>query len=176
MTTIRITETGADRAAIEIEGYRWETTLTPIFTDAEEAELDWYFEEWLRFPFTDPARAANVADGITTYGHALFGQLFVNADAYSTCDRIQREFGIESIRFEIVGSPAFHSLHWEALKDPRFPKPFVLLAPMVRKNTVQPAVEARPNDSATFNLLVVTARPDEGKDVGYRTRGCPGRC
>jgi hypothetical protein len=32
-----------------------------------------------------------------------------------------------------------------------------------------PALEARAGESPTLNLLVVTARPGEALDVGYRT-------
>ena len=169
MTTIRIAETSPDRAAIEIDRYRWDATLTPIFTDDEKAELDWYFEEWLRFPFTDRIRAQDAALSITRYGQTLFDQLFADREAWAAYKALRDREGAENLRFEIIGSPAFHGHHWEALKDPKLPEPFVLIGTMLRKNTVQPPVEARPNASTTFNLLVVTARPGEGRDVGYRT-------
>ena len=169
MTTLRVAESGPERAALEIDGYRWDATLTPIFSDQERDELDWYFEEWLRFPFTDRIRARDAALSITRYGQALFDQLFADRKAWAAYKQRLAQDGAENLRFEITGSPAFHAHHWEALEDPDLPQPFVLLAPMLRKNTAQPAVEARPNPSTTFNLLVVTARPGEGRDVGYRT-------
>ena len=169
MATIRIAEGSLDAATLDVDGYTYQATLTPIFSEEERAELDWYFEEWLQFPFTDRVRAREAAASITRYGEALFGQLFADRKAWARLQGLLDREGAENLRFEITGSPGFHGLHWEALKDPDLPEPCVLLAPMVRKNTTEPAVEARPEPSPTFNLLVVTARPGEGRDVGYRT-------
>ena len=81
-----------------------------------------------------------------------------------------REKDVSQLRFEILGSPEFfHRLNWEALKDPDLPTPFVVEAPMVRR-TFQPLIiEARSQPSPTINLLIISARPGERRDVGYRT-------
>ncbi len=73
------------------------------------------------------------------------------------------------MRFEITGSPAFHALHWEALKDPDLPSAFSLNAPMVRNSPKPQPLPAEVNPSPTLNLLIVTARPGAERDVGYRT-------
>jgi type II secretory pathway predicted ATPase ExeA len=70
----------------------------------------------------------------------------------------------------VIGSPAFQGLHWEALKDPRLPRPFALDAGIIRRgNACAPPVEALAGNSPTLNLLVITARPAEAYDAGYRT-------
>ena len=56
------------------------------------------------------------------------------------------------------------------MKDPRLPRPFALDLPLIRRGqATAPPLEARAADSPTLNLLVVTARSGEARDVGYRT-------
>ncbi len=81
--------------------------------------------------------------------------------------------GLPTVQIEIAGSPAFQSLHWEALKDPDLPTPLSLQATMVRKNLRPSTIQARLRPSPTINLLIVTARPSGGQDVGYRTISRP---
>ena len=81
--------------------------------------------------------------------------------------------GVDTLRIKIAGSPEFHRLHWEALKDPKLPQAFALQAPMVRKNLMPQPVRATFRASPTINLLIVTARPGGKRDVGYRTISRP---
>jgi hypothetical protein len=71
-----------------------------------------------------------------------------------------------------IGSPTFHQLHWEALREPGR-DPFVLYGPMVRRTQTalqQPmAIQASP----MIRLLVVIARPRGRRDVGYCTSSRP---
>ncbi len=138
----------------------------------QEQELEWYFEEHLRFPFTDKVRAKNVAVTIPSYGESLFNQVFANRQAYSKYKELVQA-GLPTVQIEVAGSPAFQSLHWEALKDPDLPMPLSLQAAMVRKNLQPYAIEAKPQPSPTINLLIVTARPSGRQDVGYRTISRP---
>ena len=105
---------------------------------------------------------------ITTYGEKLFKQVFAQQNAYSDYRHIVRD-GLNTLQIEIAGSPQFHALHWEALKDPRLPQPLALQAAIVRKNLVPQALPAPVRPSGTINVLIVTARPSGGRDVGYRT-------
>ena len=73
---------------------------------------------------------------------------------------------------DIIGSPAFHQLHWEALREPGR-DPFVLHAAMVRRSTANLQSKLEMQASPTINLLVVTARPHGRRDVGYRTISRP---
>ena len=80
---------------------------------------------------------------------------------------------MSTLQIEIAGSPAFHALHWEALKDPDLPHPLSLQTIMVRKNLATSPVQATVRPSPTINLLIVTARPSGRQDVGYRTISRP---
>ena len=86
------------------------------FSEAENQLLEWYFEEYPRFPFVQQIEAQRAAASITNYGEALFIQVFADPEvrlAYKEC--IQT--GLDTLQFEIIGSPQFHKLHWEALMN-----------------------------------------------------------
>jgi tetratricopeptide (TPR) repeat protein len=142
------------------------------FDEQAEAQLAWYFEEHLRFPFTNQVKAATAAASIATYGQALFAQVFRDPDAYADY-RAATRAGLASLTFEIAGSPAFQSLHWEALWDPKLPQPFALQATFIRRNLQPQVMRANVREAPTINVLVVTARPGAGRDVGYRTISRP---
>ena len=59
---------------LRIGDYEYRTTVAPPFDAKGEAELDWYFEEHLRFPFTDSVRARQAGESVTAYGEAMFRQ------------------------------------------------------------------------------------------------------
>ncbi len=147
-------------------------TISNPFSPQEEENLAWYFEKYLVFPFLEEVKFRDARESITRYGQALFKQLFQDLDAYASYIQARKE-GLENLRFEIRGSPEFiHQLHWEALRDPKWPIPFVLEANMVRTTFRPPTFESESQVSPTINLLVVTARPGKN-DVGYRTISKP---
>jgi tetratricopeptide (TPR) repeat protein len=177
MTLITLRERGTktDSAVITFEGSSAEfpVTISDPFSADEEKRLEWYFEQHLRFPFTDGVKAAEAAQSVQTYGERLFAQVLKgNVDAYVEYKTALRQ-GVERLRFEILGSPDFHRLHWEALKDPDLRQPFAVQCSMVRKNLERQAQPTRLRESPTINLLVVTARPHGEKDVAYRTISRP---
>ncbi len=139
----------------------------------QEKELEWYFEGWLRMPMLDTTIAERAAASVATYGERLFQQVFkANADAYADYRGLRNQ--LSQVQIEIQGSsPAFQALHWEALKDPDLPRPFVVDAVMLRKDVRPKSSRVTMQPSPVINLLVVTARPDEEKDVGYRTISRP---
>ncbi len=148
-------------------------TVTDPFSEQEESLLEWYFEEHLRFPFTKQVYAEKAAQSISDYGERLFEQVFrKDIDIFSQYGQA-RTRGVDQLRFEIIGSPDFHRLHWEALKDPDLPRPFVLDAPMMRGSSQPRKFQANVQTSPTINLLVVTARPGGRGDAGYRTISRP---
>src|SRR5258707_947692 len=57
-------------------GPHYTITVRNPFNDEQEDELEWYFEEHLRFPFTQTVRAKHAAASLTTYGEELFKQVF----------------------------------------------------------------------------------------------------
>ena len=147
-------------------------TVSKPFSEQEEKELEWYFEEHLTFPFTQNVRAQQAAASIATYGETLFKQVFSTPDIYADY-RNMRDSGLSNLRIEIEGSPKFHALHWEALKDPKLSQPLALQAIIIRKNVSRQTIPASLRQSPIINLLIVTARPAGKRDVGYRTISRP---
>jgi hypothetical protein len=177
MAVIRIRELageqGSPNAILSFEhGEEFPITISNPFAEGEEEQLAWYFEEHLRFPFTRNVQAKAAADSINTYGEALFGQVLADREAYAIYkDYLQA--GLNKLQVEIAGSPQFHALHWEAIKDPTLLHPLALQATMVRKNLKHSTIRASVQRSPTIKLLIITARPHGKQDVGYRTISRP---
>jgi len=178
MATIRIQERagGTDEFQATISfnnGPEYALTIKNPFVQEEDDQLAWYFERYLRFPFTDQVKAREAAGSISRYGESLFKQIFEeNHNVYARY-KVAVQAGLSTMQFEIAGSPLFHTLHWEALKDPEIWLPLALQATMVRKNLNPSTIEASVRPSPTINLLIVTARPSGRSDVGYRTISRP---
>ncbi|HEV2581092.1 MAG TPA: CHAT domain-containing protein, partial [Ktedonobacteraceae bacterium] len=167
-------EAGNWQAVVRINNGPWNPiTISNPFSGAEEIELAWYFEEHLAFPFTGKVRASNAAISIKTYGEQLFNQVFAQNARVEFAYHKAVEAGLSDVQIEIEGWPAFHALHWEALRDSELPEPLVLQATMVRKNIVPSTVQSQVRPSPTINLLIVTARTHGKRDVGYRTISRP---
>ncbi|MGF1524543.1 MAG: CHAT domain-containing protein [Leptolyngbyaceae cyanobacterium] len=153
-------------------GGSYPVTLTNPFDEQQEARLEWYFEAWLQRPHLDRVTAEQIKASIPVYGETLFNQVFADRKAYSAYTTVRSQLG--SIEFVIESaSPEFQALHWEALRDPDLPRPLALDCTIVRRPQQEVAIAATPNPSPTINLLVVTARPDEERDVNYRTISRP---
>ncbi|MGF1519277.1 MAG: CHAT domain-containing protein, partial [Nodosilinea sp.] len=170
----QITEVGF-AATVIIDGQtQYSVTIGDPFTEQQERELEFYFEQWIRFPFDNQVIAQRAGASVQTYGESLFEQIFgdrrVYADYTKACSS-----GISQLQIEIEGdSPDFQALHWEALKDPDHPTPLATEAIFTRKRFRAggtPTLALHP--SPVINLLVVTARPNEESDVGYRTISRP---
>lgn len=177
MYTISINERGGEtdspNAAVSINGEGgYPITVRNPFSPQEETRLEWYFERRLRFPFTEQVEAQAAAASVAAYVESLFNQVFADRKAYARY-REALQSGVENLRFEIAGSPEFHQLHWEALKDPDLPQPLTLQAPMIRRTPKTQTLAAAAQTLPTINLPLVVARPDEGRDVGYRTISRP---
>ena len=156
-------------------GERYPITVSDPFEAKEEQELEWYFEHWLKRPHLDTVKAARSQESIRRYGEALFEQVFGDRKAYSAFEKVRD--CLSELQIEIEGSPAFQALHWEALREPvelveeRANQPLAVNCVMVRKTGRVASVQVKA--SPVVNLLVVTARPDEENDVGYRTISRP---
>jgi len=140
------------------------------FADKQERALEWYFEEYSKFPFVKQVEFAQAAASVPRYGEDLFEQVFSHRRAYTEYSNVLQATDLE---IEIVGSPAFHQLHWEALKDPDSDHALALHHPIIRKPVGHPPPMVTGQESATLNVLLVTARPDGKHDVGYRTISRP---
>jgi hypothetical protein len=146
MTQITIREKTASDSGWEAtisfdNGPEYPITVQNPFTAEEEAELGWYFEQWLTFPFTGQVRAKKAAAAVTAYGEALFEQLFrANPDLLAEYKMALRNGGYGRLTFDIRGGLAFQALHWEALKDPGHNRPFAVECPFIRQNDTPPHI------------------------------------
>ncbi|MEI6758692.1 MAG: CHAT domain-containing protein, partial [Chlorobium sp.] len=153
-----------------IHGVPYPITVNNPHLPEKEQQLEWYFEEWLKFPFTDKVRAEDAAKSIRAYGESLFAQVFrSNPDIYHEYQQLREE----DFLLEIVGSPEFHALHWEALRDPNQSRPLAVDKPVVRKNSKSVSYRAKVQSAPQLRVLLVTARPSGKRDVSYRTISRP---
>ncbi len=167
------TDTGF-AAILSFDGrVNYSITITDPFTRQEEQRLEWYFEEWLVYPMLDKVKAEQAADSVKTYGEKLFEQVFkTNFEAYSEYRQLRGK--LNQVQIEIEGQiPEFQALHWEALRDPELPRSLALDCVMLRKHVKPVPVSACVQSSPWINLLMVTARPKEENDIGYRTISRP---
>ncbi len=155
-------------------GVEYRIQIRDPFADnpKQEADLEWYFEEYLTFPFTQDVRARKAAESICHYGESLFAQVFAELNALLAYKQARQQ-GLHTLQIEIAGSSAFHRLHWEALYDPEFETYLSLHAVMLRQNIVPQTSPATMQPAPTINVLVVVARPSGSRDVGYRTISRP---
>ncbi len=177
MTTIRVDEReqradGAFDARVAFDDAgEYDVVVSDPAESGDENTFAWYFEQHLRFPFLDKDREQLAVERLTGYGTALFGQLFRDS-AYADYRRL-RECAFDGCRLEVTGSSAFQRLHWEALRDPELESPLAVRLPVSRRVERLPFRFALPPERTTLNILLVTARPDGPRDVGYRTISRP---
>ena len=159
-------------ASLSFGDGEYDIIITDPFTPQEERELEWYFEEWLVYPIVDTVKAERAKNSVKTYGEKLFDQVFQDRKAYSKYQQLKNNLG--QVQIEIVSkTPEFQGIHWEALQDPDFPRPLAVDCVMLRKSVNSAVGSVNLPPSSVINLLVVVARPDEEKDVGYRTISRP---
>jgi tetratricopeptide (TPR) repeat protein len=176
MTLISIREkTQTDENTYEAElsfdhGMPYPITVNNPFSDKQEQTLEWYFEEYSKFPFIKQVEFAEAAASVHRYGEDLFEQVFSHRRAYTEYSNVLQATDLE---IEIVGSSAFHQLHWEALKDPDSDHALALHHPMIRKPVGHPPPMVAGQASPTLNVLLVIARPGGKDDIGYRTISRP---
>ena len=164
MTVVRVVENGMNSdgffdAVISVGDWaEYEITVASPADAAAESELEWYFQEHLRFPFLDIDREQAARDRIVAYGQDLFSQVFGGAAHYDY--RRLRDMAFDGCRLEVNGSAKFHALHWEALRDPDIPDPLVTRLPVTRRVGRLGSKWDQAAGQPTLNILVVTARPD----------------
>jgi tetratricopeptide (TPR) repeat protein len=154
------------------DGGEYDATVRDPAGPGQEQRLAWYFEEHLRYPFLDREVAAQAVKDLQEYGRALFGQVF-GGPAFAE----YRSWAVQAFdgcRLQVQGSAQFHRLHWEALLDPQGGgSPLAVRLPVTRRVAGLGSQFTVAQSGDVLNILVVTARPDGPKDVGYRTISRP---
>jgi hypothetical protein len=177
MTVIRVSELGREhdgpfRVLVSFDDEAEDLVeVTNPAHETVEKHLSWYFEEHLRYPFLDQDKEQQAVRQIIEYGESLFSQIL--GGAANRAYRSVRAGAFEGCRLEVQGSAAFHRLHWEALRDPDLALPLAVRLPVTRHVGDQPSRFKQRDGLPTLNILVVTARPDGPRDVGYRTISRP---
>lgn len=150
------------------DGISVQNPLTP----QSKVKLEWHFEQYVRYPYLREVESPEAGKIIREEGESLFSQLFSQPEIYNRYREAIRD-GLDNLVIEISGSPEFHSIHWEALKDANLPNPLALDALILRKDLKPQTLAADVREASTINLLVVTSRPAGRRDVGYRTISRP---
>jgi hypothetical protein len=144
-TIIRIQEQPAQEnqhnALVIFEpGVQYSVQIRDPFADNEQAgkdlekELEWYFEEYLSFPFTPKVRAQHVAESIRSYGEALFTQIFANDGARDQYRQAMCK-GLHTLRLEIAGSPRFSACTGKRSTTPCSKRPSRCMLPSFVKTS-----------------------------------------
>ena len=124
-------------------------TITDPFDQAAEQRVEWYYEQWLEMPMISMEQAEETAKSLHAYGETLFKQLFADQKLYA---RYYAALGNrQPIAFEISGSPRFHKLHWEVLRDPDKTTPFAIEAELIRKDEQSQTWQGEPQTSDQLN-------------------------
>ena len=80
------------------------------------------------------------------------------------CQKLRKR----DILLEIIGTPEFHALYWESLKDPNQPRPLAVDKLPVRKNINMLPYQAEVKSAPQLRVLLVTARPSGKRYVNSR--------
>ncbi|MGK7930055.1 MAG: tetratricopeptide repeat protein [Microcystaceae cyanobacterium] len=177
MSIITLRETASTdngfNAKLILNNKEYSVNLCDPFTEAQEAGLQWYYESWLRWPMVDLNKAEAIKGSVKEYGVNLFEQVFKSDfDAYSDYKKLRENLPDLSVII-LSQSSGFQGLHWEAIQDPELPRPLAVEVQMIRQGVNKGTALPTLPESPTINLLVVTARPNEDKDVAYRTISRP---
>jgi hypothetical protein len=137
------------------------------FSAAEREDLRWYLEDYLIAPFAVyEERGQAVRAKLAQWGQALFGGLFgvgkPGRDAYQK----SREAACELVL--LSRSPSFLSLPWELLRDPQRPTPLALELIAIDRTLVAAGAAAPVPPGTGLRVLMVIARPDGLRDIGYQ--------
>jgi tetratricopeptide (TPR) repeat protein len=143
------------------------------------AELRWYLEEYLRYPYgIEPERAANTEQKFQIWGQQLFDLAFSRTQEGREFFQEATRKGLEKCEIAIASdNPAVLNLPWELLYSPEHQFLAPLLAGMYRRvgnahqARVQTQIREIPQDK--LNILLVIARPYGEQDVAFKTIARP---
>jgi tetratricopeptide (TPR) repeat protein len=142
------------------------------------AELRWYLEEYLRYPYgIEPERAANTEQKFQVWGQQLFDLVFSRTqEAQEFFQEATRE-GLEQCEIAIASdNPAVLNLPWELLYSPKHQFLAPSLAGIYRRvGNAHPTQQAEIGEMSQdkLNILLVIARPYGEQDVAFKTIARP---
>ncbi|MHB9107040.1 MAG: tetratricopeptide repeat protein [Armatimonadota bacterium] len=138
------------------------------------AELQWYLESFLEYPFPpETERAERTLAALRAWGEAAFTALFDQRQTGGWLAAATTH-GEEQLLLQISSdNPAVLAWPWEALRDPAAPGSLAHACCVERRlnrNLQDPRLANLPDDAV--NILLVIARPYE-RDVRYRSISRP---
>lgn len=139
-----------------------------------EERFEWYFEQYISEPYIAETRVTRAREELRNYGLSLFAQLFQHPETKNHYRSVLDRYGFDRLIFEVEAAETsvdFHHILWESLRDPQFPEsPLAAKGVAFYRSSRKPVrLPSRVEEKGFLNLLIVTARPSEENDVGYRT-------
>jgi len=152
-------------------------TFTHPFDEQALADLRWYLEEYLRFPYgIFPDNAAKIEQKFQDWGEQLFELVFRSSEKAREFFQAATYEGLHQCELVITSdSPEVLNLPWELLYSPSDRQ---FLAPSLAgmsRSLSEYAVRAEMGDlpQDKLNILLVIARPYGEKDIALKTIARP---
>lgn len=146
------------------------------FDEENAAELRWYLEDYLQFPYgIFPDNAVKIEQKLQQWGQQLFELVFRSTEKGREFFQEATREGLDNCELGIISDNAeVLNLPWELLYSPDYQFLAPSLAGMYRSLSsqgVKAPLPAMPNDQ--LNILLVIARPEGEQDVGFKTIARP---
>ncbi|MEH2083994.1 MAG: tetratricopeptide repeat protein [Nostoc sp.] len=146
------------------------------FDEEKAAELRWYLEDYLKFPYgIFPDNAAKIEQKLQQWGQHLFELVFRSTDKGREFFQEATRDGLDKCELGIISNNAnVLNLPWELLYSPDYQFLAPSLAGMYRSLSTQ-GVKAPlpPMPDDQLNILLVIARPYDEQDVNFKTIARP---
>jgi tetratricopeptide (TPR) repeat protein len=166
-------EDGALRTAFRRAGQEYDEAagLVPGFVSPFSAQdledLRWYLEDYLTTPFAVyEGQGQQIQAKLGIWGRALFDAVFgpgkPGRDAY-----LKAREGECALVLRAASARLF-SLPWELLQDPEHPLPMALELSAIDRSTGAAGAAAPVPPGPDLRVLMVIARPDGQRDIGYQ--------
>ncbi|WP_226889296.1 CHAT domain-containing protein [Nostoc sp. MG11] len=146
------------------------------FDEENAAELRWYLEDYLKFPYgIFPDNAVKIEQKLQHWGQQLFELVFRSTEKGREFFQEATREGLDNCELGIISDNAeVLNLPWELLYSPDYQFLAPSLAGMYRSLSsqgVKAPLPLMPNDQ--LNILLVIARPYDQQDVGFKTIARP---
>ncbi|MFN6528932.1 tetratricopeptide repeat protein [Nostoc sp. ChiSLP03a] len=146
------------------------------FDEENAAELRWYLEDYLQFPYgIFPDNAVKIEQKLQHWGQQLFELVFRSTEKGREFFQEATREGLDKCELGIISDNAnVLNLPWELLYSPDYQFLAPSLAGMYRSLSTQ-GVKAPlpPMPDDQLNILLVIARPDDEQDVNFKTIARP---
>ncbi|MEG3863507.1 tetratricopeptide repeat protein [Microcoleus sp. herbarium12] len=140
------------------------------------ADLRWYLEEYLRFPYgLEPENAKKIELKLQAWGQQLFELVFRSSEKARDFFQEATRAGLDKCEISIVSdNPAVLNLPWELLFAPDYQFLAPLLAGMYRSlSEYAVRAELGTMSDEQLNILLVIARPYGERDINFQTIARP---